>query len=836
MSPERSKRDGDQPVFATGELVAGRYRILRFISRGGMGEVYEADDLELREHVALKTVLPAVASDPEMIARFKLEIQLLRKISHPNVCRVFDLSRHPLESSSPDTTWFLTMEFLPGETLAARLQEKRRLTPLEAQPLVERMADALEAAHRAGVIHRDFKPSNVMLVPSPDGERVVVTDFGLARSFSSGDDATATLTGKVMGTLDYMSPELLSGGAATIASDVYAFGMVVYGMVAGALPFASEPLPAAIRRTRQRVPSPRTLVPDLDERWERSILRALDPDPNRRYPTARQFVEALRGQPDTVTFRLPAMTRRRVLASGFAMFACAAGLFLGRQWQSGRDSPPAEALSLYRKGADDIRAGAYFAASRVLGQAVTQAPRFPLAHARLAEAWVELELTDKASQEMLQVRRLDLSGLSKIDRLLIEAVDLRITREFAEAVTRYEQMLPLAGAQTQEVYVDLGRAYERAGDSTKAAEAFRRAAEAPTPSAAAWLHLGTFYSRASDTAKSEEAFQRAESLYQQVSNLEGLTELAYQRGVAAARRSQYDVSSTWLNRAIETAHLAGNVQQEIRAKLQLSNNAYITGDAAATERYAREALEVAQASQMEIQAVSGLINLGNEIGRKLDSAGAERYYQEALTLARRNSSLRLIALSQLSLSALYDELHRSDDAVRCAQEALQFYEPNHWVTETLQGLAIWDVPRSIAETTPVPKGPSADYEIARTKSTTVLCRRWRLSPWGECHWIWSSIRRLWIIIGKLSISAPVKSNKASSTCRSARRSRSWAVHPKRLRRFDVRRVSRPNSRACVCNCRRLEPKPHWCRTASRTPPRFPGRRWNRKRTPPRSTN
>ena len=676
------------PAFVVGQIVAGRYRILRFIGRGGMGEVFEAEDIELKEHVALKTVLPAVASDPDMIARFKQEIQLSRKISHPNVCRVFDLARHPVESSSPETTWFLTMEFLPGETLSARLQAASRMTVQEARPLVEQMAEALEAAHSAGVIHRDFKPSNVMLVPSAGGERAVVTDFGLARSHVEADEATNTLTGKVMGTLDYMAPELLSGAIATYGSDVYALGMVVYRMVAGVLPFPSEPLASAILRSRQTVPSPRSFAADLDEKWERAIMRALEPEPGRRYKHPREFVEDIRGDTGRMTLRLPTVTRRRALAAAVVVLATVVGFLGWRRWQSAGDRPPAEAVALYRRGADDLHAGAYFAASRAFERAVAVAPRYALAHARLAEASVELDLTDKASQEMLVVRRQDLSRLPAIDRLLIEAVDLRITREFAEAVDRYEKMIGLAGAQAQDVYVDLGRAYERAGKSDKAAEAWRHAAEGKIPNPAAWLRLGIFYSRGSDAMKSEDAFHRAEEIYQQSSNLEGLTELAYQRGVAAARRGQLDASSTWLNRAIETARLAGNVQQEIRAKLQLSNNAYLGGDAALTERYAREALDTAQASQMEIQAVSGVINLGNAYRRKLDLVGAERYYQEALALARRNSSPRLIALSQLSLAALHDDLHRSDESAREARDALQFYEPNHWVTETLQGLAL----------------------------------------------------------------------------------------------------------------------------------------------------
>ena len=198
------------PVFSPGQLVAGRYRIVRYLSRGGMGEVYEAEHPLLPDHVALKTLLPAIASDEAMIARFKQEIQLARRIAHPNVCKVFDLEWHEAEGAAGSTILFLTMEFLQGETLSSRIHRDGRMNAAEALPLIEQMAEALDAAHRSGVIHRDFKTSNVMLVPSGSGVRTVVTDFGLARGIRTDSESTATLTNNVAGTLAYMAPELLT--------------------------------------------------------------------------------------------------------------------------------------------------------------------------------------------------------------------------------------------------------------------------------------------------------------------------------------------------------------------------------------------------------------------------------------------------------------------------------------------------------------------------------------------------------------------------------------------------------------------------------------------------
>src|SRR5215472_5151324 len=172
--------DAARSNFSPQDVISRRVKVVRFIGRGGMGEVYEAQDLELRVRVALKAIRPEVSSDPVTISRFRHEIQLARKVTHPNVCRIFDLGHHRLSSGVEIT--FLTMELLEGETLAEHLRRQGRVPIQEALLLVEQMAEALAAAHEARVIHRDFKPSNVILVPSEMQTRAVVTDFGLARA------------------------------------------------------------------------------------------------------------------------------------------------------------------------------------------------------------------------------------------------------------------------------------------------------------------------------------------------------------------------------------------------------------------------------------------------------------------------------------------------------------------------------------------------------------------------------------------------------------------------------------------------------------------------------
>jgi tetratricopeptide (TPR) repeat protein len=289
------------PALAAGEVVSGRYRVVRFLAAGGAGEVYEAEDLELGARVALKTVTPTTGSRAHQLERFRREILLARKVTHPNACRIYDVGQQRRDDGPP--VFFLTMELLPGPTLAERLAEDGPLAPSAALPLARQIAAALDAAHAAGIVHRDLKSANVMLVPdasSPGGVRAVVTDFGLARA--RGDDqalaAAVTAPGVIVGTPAYMAPEQVAGGEASASSDVYSFGIVLYEMVTGKVPFSgSSPLSTAVKRLHEPPPSPRLHAPQLDARWERVILRALERDPAERFARAGDLVAALAAPP-----------------------------------------------------------------------------------------------------------------------------------------------------------------------------------------------------------------------------------------------------------------------------------------------------------------------------------------------------------------------------------------------------------------------------------------------------------------------------------------------------------------------------------------------------------
>lgn len=289
--------DSRSPLLAPGDVVAGRFRVVRLLGRGGMGEVYEAEDLTLRERVALKTLRSVAAGDAGATERLLREVQLARQVTHPNVCRIFDVFSHQHPGGSQTV---VSMELLAGQTLGERLRSAGRLAPEQALPILRQVVAGLAAAHRAGVVHRDLKTDNVSLVASPHDEgglRAVVTDFGLARGRDAGrSDLLA-------GTPAYMAPEQLDAREVTAASDIYALGVVMYEAVTGRLPFPGEGLDAARRRLREPPPSPRSHVPDLDPRWELAILRCLEKDPIDRFAAVADVLRALEGEPVTPSRR-----------------------------------------------------------------------------------------------------------------------------------------------------------------------------------------------------------------------------------------------------------------------------------------------------------------------------------------------------------------------------------------------------------------------------------------------------------------------------------------------------------------------------------------------------
>ena len=266
--------------FRAGALFANRFRIVGSLQRGGMGEVYRAHDLELGQPVALK-FLTALRSDERARARLRTEVRLARQIAHPNVCRVYDIGEAHGEL-------YLSMEFVDGEDLSALLKRIGRLPTDKGVEIARKLCAGLAAAHARGVLHRDLKPSNIMI----DGHgEVRIVDFGLA---AVADQLDAADVGS--GTPAYMAPEQLAGREATQQSDLYALGLVLYEVFTGRPAFEARDIQELLRlRESQPVATPSTLIPDLDHRIERAILRCLEPDPQLRPASALSISASLPG-------------------------------------------------------------------------------------------------------------------------------------------------------------------------------------------------------------------------------------------------------------------------------------------------------------------------------------------------------------------------------------------------------------------------------------------------------------------------------------------------------------------------------------------------------------
>lgn len=274
--------DSTEPSrFAPAQMIAGRYRIIGLVGKGGMGEVYRADDVKLGQAVALKFLPAELAGNEARLARFLDEVRVSRQVSHPNVCRVYDIGEH-------DGHHYISMEYVDGEDLASLIRRIGRLSEDKANEIARQICAGLAAAHAKGIVHRDLKPSNVMI----DGRgQVRITDFGLAGLAEgfAGEEIR-------VGTPAYMSPEQIAGTEVTVRSDIYSLGLVLYELFTGKAAFVGKTMADLSRQHLETMPStPSTVVPGFDPRVDRVILRCLEKDPSLRPATALAVVGALPG-------------------------------------------------------------------------------------------------------------------------------------------------------------------------------------------------------------------------------------------------------------------------------------------------------------------------------------------------------------------------------------------------------------------------------------------------------------------------------------------------------------------------------------------------------------
>ena len=289
-TPPPSRKALDRASTLSGQLLDGRYQVLKKLGEGGMSYVYLAKEVSTGQEVAIKVLSPKLATDKSSVERLRREAGLAMRLDHPNVCRIMRLGE------SEDGLIYLVMPFLKGELLSDREVQGGPMDVAAGIELLRQVCAGLHHAHELQIVHRDLKPENIMLVTEADGrDRAVVMDFGLAKE-RRADPAIAklTATGIILGTPEFMSPEQIRGKPLDARSDVYALGIVAFEMFSGKLPFqgknAQEMMIARLRG--QPVPL-RQVRPDAPVGLERTLARAMETNPDARYATALEFAEAL---------------------------------------------------------------------------------------------------------------------------------------------------------------------------------------------------------------------------------------------------------------------------------------------------------------------------------------------------------------------------------------------------------------------------------------------------------------------------------------------------------------------------------------------------------------
>ena len=268
-------------VFQPDQVVSGRYRVLRKLGGGGMADVYLCEDLTLGRRVALKVLLQRFLNDATFVERFRREAKAAAGLNHPNLVSIYDWGE-------VDGTYYIVMEYVEGETLKELIRRRGRLGGNDAVHIALQLLAAIDFAHRAAIVHRDIKPQNVMLDRNGN---VKVMDFGIARAGDSG----MTEAGSILGTAQYLAPELARGLPVDERSDLYSVGIVLYEMLTGSVPFKGDSaVTVALKHVNEMAPEPAQLVPGMPYSLNQIVMKAIAKDPDFRYQGADQFARDLR--------------------------------------------------------------------------------------------------------------------------------------------------------------------------------------------------------------------------------------------------------------------------------------------------------------------------------------------------------------------------------------------------------------------------------------------------------------------------------------------------------------------------------------------------------------
>lgn len=682
------------------------YRIIEPLGEGGMGTVYQAEDTHLGRRVAIKFLS---SLDSHYRARFLREARAVSALSHPNIAAVYDYGE------TAEGQPYIVMELVKGRTLSDLLEDER-LSLGHSVRIVSAIAEALGEAHRVGIIHRDVKPANVVI---NERGQVKVLDFGLVKHLEEIDTGrndpktrfAYTQSDVIVGTPLYLSPEQATGKAVDGRSDLFALGALLYECITGQSAFSgTSVIEIGAQVIHVTPPPPSETNPRIPVELDRVTMKALQKNPDLRHQSAAELIEELNGvsaslpkdgdypprapanvaRASALTTLNQTLRRPRLSLGAFLIGAVIIAFSVWaamRYWKPTPYQPIPEALGWYNKGVDALRNGAFLQASNALEEAVKIDPNFALSHARLSEAYTELDYTDKAKDELLRVSSLvpDRSQLPRLDELYLTGINNTVTRDFSDAVKAFDEIARLT-PEDAHAFVDLGRAHEKADDIKKALDNYLRATTIDGQYATAYLRAGDIYSRNEDVASASAAFDKAEALFKALDNTEGVAEVQRLRGILFRGVSKFDDAREQFQKGLETAKANGNEAQLVLCLIELAHLAFTEGKTKVAQDYAMQAVEFARQRHLENLTAGGLIELGLSFSSRGDYPQAEEYFKEAIELSRAQGGRRREAIGKMNLGGIYIHQLRTDEGMALNQQALSFFRQGNYPRQILISL------------------------------------------------------------------------------------------------------------------------------------------------------
>jgi tetratricopeptide (TPR) repeat protein len=652
--------------------ILSHYQILERLGGGAFADVYAAQDLSLGRQVALK-VPKAEAFDSAANEQLKREARAASGLNHPNIAQIF------YYEETPSGRCFIVMELAKGRTLREILSVGK-LDWRRALKFAVRIAEALESAHAQGVIHRDIKPGNVCI---SETDTLKVLDFGLARqprlNRPADETETSTSPGLVMGTLPYMSPEQVQGLEIDETSDLWSLGVLLYECLTGKRPFEGKTTAELAAEILHKDPLPPSrLNREVSKHVDAIVRRLLKKRREERYQNAADVLRDLRAAEqessrtwlniliDEVKFGWG-----RWVAAGLAVAVIAGGGWWYYSQKTGY-APKAAAVQSFRRGLQYIQEGSFESAIKALEQAVTADPDFAVAHARMAEALLELGRVGQARQEMLKARPPDAKRpliRSKADDF-VDAVHYAALADRERSLELFRQLVEAESGESRAyAELDLCRAYSRAGNPKEALASCDRALRADPKSAAAYLRKGILLAsqRAPGAA---EALKEARRLFQANSNAEGEAEALLAEGMRLNLSMKPVEAEQALDEALKISEAVKNEQQTLRIKMQMADTLRLARRIDEAEKVAEEVLDRAKGAGNEVILVRALITRANVRSARGMGKQVVEDYRQAIREADRFGVINYAARARVTLSTIVGS-QDPKEALALAEKAVE---------------------------------------------------------------------------------------------------------------------------------------------------------------------